>query len=134
MKDHSPSRWLGWTRATESQDCWSGSAPRPRLPAPPALRRFQLSRGSHALLLSPAVTQGLNTGSRNVASFLRGRSQVKAKPLPPIHVPGESDPLVVGSAQAKTAFAFTSQPGSVFLRPSAKMAVPSRRLALAIRT
>lgn len=42
------------------------------------------------------------------------------------YLPGGSDPLAEGNAEAKSAFAVTAQVHNVFLRRPAKMAVPSR--------
>lgn len=49
-----------------------------------------------------------------------------ARRLRATYLRGENEPLAEGSAEAKAAFAVTSQVHNVFLRPPAKMAVPSR--------
>lgn len=74
--------------------------------------------------------------SENVPTVFRPR-QTAAKGQPP---PGYSRtwrnrfPLRRGTQRSNRRLLFTSQPHSVFLRPPAKMAVPSHRLTHATRT
>lgn len=102
--------------------------------APPSPRRRQPSHPSRlprAAAVSTAATWGLAEGSRRASSqaLSPGRPQLTAKPLWIIHIPGENDPLAERLTVAKSALPFTGQEHNVFLRPPAKMAVPSLRLA-----
>lgn len=107
--------------------------------AAPPLWRFQLSLPSRlprAAAFSATDTGGLTKGSQRtfLQSLNRVRPQPTAKPSRANHVPGEKDPLAEGSSKAKSVLPFTSHPHGVFLRPPAKMAVLSHRLAHALGT